>query len=127
MVYYRRICVLPGYLSQSVVTRKISRRKQDFEIHHVIDDDLRIWNTIGSCTGGIIYRAPTVKFGAALSQLLVQPTRGLNLAANRLAKELTALIAVAFVGFLRCQSSQSLASVPENLRLTPSTPAETGS
>jgi hypothetical protein len=52
MIYESRICVLLGYLSQSIVARKIGRRKQDFEIHHVIDDDLAIWKAVGSCTKG---------------------------------------------------------------------------
>lgn len=86
-----------GYLRKGGVSGQVFRLEQDFQVHHVVDDNLLLLRK--ALLRGISRR--TSKTGSGESQLRVQPTMGLKRPARSLANALTASIAVEFSGFLR--------------------------
>jgi hypothetical protein len=82
-----------GNIAQCRVTCETINNPKNFEIHHVVDDDLK--RGVISVAANFFLVERTVKsVGSEVSQLRVHPTVGLNLAARSAANALTAVRAV---------------------------------
>lgn len=77
---------------KSIIAGKISGMEQNFEIHHIVDNDLdSMRHDVKYFQQDIIL---TWKSGSGASQLLVHPTMGSKRFASSLAKLFIAVIAV---------------------------------
>ena len=96
MILHSLVSVRHRNLAQCVVSCEIGRREQDFQVHHIVYDDLgdckefiNVLSIIIDEKGGIGRTWKSV--GSDESQLRVHPTMGLYLAASAFAKLFTAV------------------------------------